>query len=133
MQYLTENQRAVRERQRAETATMFPGLRSSISLIDPGSPLRSRSIQIDDRDMTDSAPLTPIIPPAFIPNDDEFPGSSPTPGSKVQVRPMENILVSSPLPSIQELPQLDPSSSPPQAEVFQSSNDRIMLKAAPQW
>ncbi|KAH8700233.1 putative telomere length regulator protein [Talaromyces proteolyticus] len=89
-QLLTERQREVKERQRGNTAIFLEGLRSSSpTLPSPAkeegnlTPVQLPSLR--DSDRVSDVLLTPTLAPNLQENDDEFPGSSPTPGAKDRV------------------------------------------------
>ncbi|EZF97100.1 hypothetical protein H113_02912 [Trichophyton rubrum MR1459] len=103
-QFMTENQKAVRERQRKDAAIMFPEMHSSR----PSS--RCKTL-----DPLDSNLPTPTIPPEA-PNVVEDVQSSPTPASRSPRTPYTNIDLTS-FPSNVEWSfstNGDPPSSPPQ-------------------
>lgn len=118
-QVLTENQKEVRDRQKAETAQMFSAIQCPISRIDGDpnvlSPRASRQ--------ADAVPLSPTIP--LLMSEDDFPGSSPTPGSKDQQNRLQNMNESFSLPSTHNMSTLttaDPPSSPPEPQPARPEN-----------
>ncbi|PGH28027.1 hypothetical protein AJ80_00282 [Polytolypa hystricis UAMH7299] len=129
-QVLTENQREVRDRQRTEAAHIFPTIRSAGSRRSRHSDAQSPLIENAD-DVFNHAPLTPRMLPTLDVNEDAFPGSSPTPGSKDQAAQLG--IAPSSLPSAFDMTLLtddDPPSSPPQA-VAQASKSHVVKAQLP--
>ncbi|KLJ08541.1 hypothetical protein EMPG_16016 [Blastomyces silverae] len=123
-QVLTDRQREVRDRQRGETAKLYPGLRSSDSQLgrDKSHPLRAT--KLGDLEIEESAPPSPILRLATAGSKEEFLGFSPTPTSKTSVAQPDQ-LIRSPLPSdlgIAGLHSEDPPSSPPQIQTHENQN-----------
>ncbi|EAS29561.3 uncharacterized protein CIMG_08307 [Coccidioides immitis RS] len=81
-QLLTERQKDVRERQRLENASLFPG--APTAAISPKIPSAASKETHPDSDQFASEPLTPVIAAESGANEDDFTFSSPTPGSKEQ-------------------------------------------------
>ncbi|QVM09868.1 hypothetical protein D8B26_004528 [Coccidioides posadasii str. Silveira] len=81
-QLLTERQKDVRERQRLENASLFPG--APTAAISPKIPGAASKETHPDSDQFASEPLTPVIAAESGANEDDFTFSSPTPGSKEQ-------------------------------------------------
>jgi hypothetical protein len=75
------------------------------------------------------SPLTPTLAPNIPENDDDFPGSSPTPGTKNRTDLDSQMPVSL---SIQPLEPLasDPPSSPPETKVRSPSSRRVTRRAS---
>ncbi|KAK2803062.1 hypothetical protein FQN50_007143 [Emmonsiellopsis sp. PD_5] len=120
-QVLTENQREVRDRQRGETAKMFPGLRSSASQLGQDT---TRQPNANNSDRIESAPPTPSLHLSLAVNDDELPGSSPTPSSKnhvLQPGQMNSSSLSSML-DLDDIHSEDLPSSPPQIHDRQNTH-----------
>ncbi|KAK2777829.1 hypothetical protein FQN53_002053 [Emmonsiellopsis sp. PD_33] len=120
-QVLTENQREVRDRQRGETAKMFPGLRSSASQIGQDT---AHQPNANNSDRIESAPPTPSLHLSLAANDEELPGSSPTPSSKNHVLQPGQMMGSS-LSSMLDLDDIhseDLPSSPPQIHDHQNTH-----------
>ena len=82
---LTDRQREVRERQRAEAAAMFPDIRSDPISKKSSSKLQSPKLTLQlNRDLPEigsPGPSTPTLPPPLNGPMDDFIGSSPTPRS----------------------------------------------------
>lgn len=125
-QYLTEHQRDVKERQRNETASMFPDFKSSspsaMGKLTPGklrgnSGLRTETGRDKPDDTPDDAPMTPTIAATLAENEEEFPVSSPTPTSQnpqaIPIRDLAEPSSCSTNEDIDALKPLDPPSSPP--------------------
>ncbi len=116
-QLMTDRQREVRDRQRAEAAAMFPDIRSSPRIKHPHSkadlpPLTLSSDRPSTGNLVVDGPLTPTLPPTHM---DGFLGSSPTP------RPENSHIIHSSSPPLQKAvpaelsyDESDIPSSPPQ-------------------
>lgn len=139
-QLLTDRQREVKERQQAETAAMFPDLRSS-----PRPKSRERkdglprlslsSDRTSTGDLIGDGPTTPTLPPPQHGPMDDFIGSSPTPRSSTKELGLESDDIEPPSspPDFKSIvaayQPLDPSSSPPSSCVekdvrVQQANER---------
>ncbi|OJD17480.1 hypothetical protein AJ78_02453 [Emergomyces pasteurianus Ep9510] len=123
-QVLTNHQKEIRDRQRVETAKLYPGLRSSTSQLDQDTGVQMPIAKLGDFNNEQSAPPTPTLHLAISTNDEEFVGSSPTPTSKTSVAQPDQMIGSS-LSSALDIAGLhseDPPSSPPQIQTHESRN-----------
>ncbi|OJD21193.1 hypothetical protein ACJ73_07470 [Blastomyces percursus] len=123
-QVLTDRQREVRDRQRGETAKLYPGLRSSDSQLgrDTSHPLRAT--KLGDLEDEESAPPSPIPQLATAGSKEEDLGSPPTPNFKTSVVQPDQ-MIRSPFPSdlgIAGLHSEDPLSPPPQMQTHEIRN-----------
>lgn len=134
-QLLTRRQREVKERQR-ETSMLLNGLRSSSPALP--SPAKDAEVRtpvqlpnLRNSGPTSEIPLTPTLAGALQENDDEFPGSSPTPGTNDRT-PLDKSKIPSSL-SIQALEtcESDPPSSPPELRRNLRSRGKVTRQVSP--
>ncbi|KAL1964593.1 hypothetical protein VTN77DRAFT_6767 [Rasamsonia byssochlamydoides] len=135
-QLLTKRQREVKERQRGEAAIFLDGLRSSSPALP--SPAKDANIRtpvqlpkLRNSGPTSEIPLTPTLAGALQENDDEFLGSSPTPGTKDKTQLDESKIRSS--LSIQALVNCDsdPPSSPPELKRRSHGRGNVTRQISP--
>ncbi|EGE84378.1 hypothetical protein RJZ56_005625 [Blastomyces dermatitidis] len=123
-QVLTDRQREVRDRQRGETAELYPGIRSSDSQLGRETSHPLRATKLGDLEIEKSTPPSLIPQLATADSKEEFLGSSPTPTAKTSVVQSDQ-MIGSPLPSelgIASLHSEDPPSSPPQIQTPEIRN-----------
>ncbi|QGA20322.1 hypothetical protein EYB26_008024 [Talaromyces marneffei] len=117
-QLLTERQHEVKERQRGTTSMFLDGLGSS-SPAAPGltdekgvlSPVQLPKIRDTVREL--KAPSTPTLAAHLHDNDDDFPGSSPTPATRDQGHLAPQVTPALTIETLDNI-QSDPPSSPPE-------------------
>jgi hypothetical protein len=130
-QLLTEHQREVKERQHGNPSVFLEGLRSSSPVLpypveDTGvlSPNQFPKIRNTVRDA--EAPGTPILA-NLQDNDDDFPGSSPTPGTKGQVSLHAQKGSALSITSL-DVAHSDPPSSPPEMTSSRSPRNKRITR-----
>ncbi|OKL56528.1 hypothetical protein UA08_08259 [Talaromyces atroroseus] len=130
-QLLTEHQREVKERQHGNPSMFLEGLRSSSPALpypaeDTGilSPTQLPKMRSTVRDA--EAPGTPILA-NLQDNDDDFPGSSPTPGTKEQIFLQAQGGSALSINSLDTV-QSDPPSSPPEIAPSRSSRNKRVAR-----
>ncbi|EED16473.1 telomere length regulator protein (Rif1), putative [Talaromyces stipitatus ATCC 10500] len=134
-QLLTERQQEVRERQRGSTSMFLDGLGSSSpapALTEvPATLSPVRLPKIRDTVREPEAPSTPTLAAHLQDNDDDFPGSSPTPGTREQghlASQGNHALTIETFGNIQS----DPPSSPPEISRSPSSKRLSSQKPTPE-